>query len=50
MAVIKESPAWPPDAGTLVGTRAILAWQALHRIAATTSNERLRQEIQRTTP
>ena len=50
MAVVKESPAWPPSAETLAGTRAILAWQALHRIAATTSNERLRQEIQRTTP
>lgn len=50
MAMLEESPAWPPDAWTLVGTRAIRAWQALHTIAATTSNEQLRQEIQRTTP
>jgi hypothetical protein len=50
MAVVKESPVWPPNAETLAGTRAILAWQALHRIAATTSDERLRQEIQRAIP
>jgi hypothetical protein len=50
IAVVKESPAWPPNVETTAGTRAILAWQALHKIAASTSNERLRQEIQRTVP
>jgi hypothetical protein len=50
IAVVKESPAWPPNVDTMAGTRAILAWQALHKIAANTSNERLRQEIQRTVP
>ena len=50
IAVIKESPAWPPNVDTLAGTRAILAWQGLQAIATTTSNERLRQEIQRTMP
>jgi hypothetical protein len=50
IAVIKESPAWPPNVDTLAGTRAILAWQGLQAIATTTSNERLRQEIRRTMP
>lgn len=50
IAVIKESPAWPPNVDTLAGTRAILAWQGLQAIATTTSNERLRQEIRRTIP
>lgn len=50
IAVVKESPAWPPNVDTVAGTRAILAWQALHRIAATTSNERLKQEISRSVP
>jgi hypothetical protein len=49
-AVVKESPAWPPNVETLAGTRAILARQALQRIATSTSNERLRLEIQRTIP
>ncbi len=44
MATVKESSAWPPNAETLAGTRATLAWQALHRIAATTSDERLETE------
>jgi hypothetical protein len=50
IGVVKESPAWPPNADTVAGTRAILAWQALHRIAATTSNERLKQEISQSVP
>ena len=50
IAVVNESPAWPPNAETAAGTRAILARQALQKIAASTSNERLRQEIQRTIP
>lgn len=50
IAVVKESPAWPPNVETTAGTRAILAWQALHGIAATTSNERLKQEISRSVP
>ena len=50
IAVVKESPAWPPNTDTMAGTRAILAWQALHRIAAATSNERLKQEISRSVP
>lgn len=50
IAVVKESSAWPPNVDTMAGTRAILAWQALHKIATNTSNERLRQEIQRTIP
>jgi hypothetical protein len=50
ITVVKESPAWPPNADTTAGTRAILAWQALGTIAATTSNERLRQEIRRSVP
>jgi hypothetical protein len=50
MAVVKESPAWPPSQDTMAGTRATLAWQALHTIAATTSNERLKQEILRSVP
>lgn len=50
IAVVKESPAWPPNVETSAGTRAILARQALHRIAATTSNERLKQEITLSVP
>jgi hypothetical protein len=50
IAEVRDSPAWPPNADTAAGTRAILAWQALHRIAATTSNERLKQEISRSVP
>lgn len=50
IAVVKESPAWPPNVETTAGTRAILAWQALHTIAATTSNQRLKQEISRSVP
>lgn len=50
IAVVKESPAWPPNAETAAGTRAILARQALQEIATSTSNERLRQEIQRAIP
>jgi HEAT repeat protein len=50
IAVVKESPAWPPNVETLAGTRAILARQALQTIATSTSNVRLRQEIQRTIP
>lgn len=50
IAVVKESPAWPPNVDTTVGTRAILARQALQTIAATTSNERLKQEISRSLP
>lgn len=50
IAVVKESPAWQPNVGTVAGTRAILAQQALQKIAATTPNERLRQEIQRAVP
>ena len=37
--------AWPPNVQTTAGTRAILAQQALQKIVATTSNERLKQEI-----
>lgn len=50
IAVVKESPAWPPNVDTMAGTRAILAWQALHKIATNTSNERLKQEISRSVP
>lgn len=50
IAVVKESPAWPPNADTVIGTRAMLARQALQTIAATTPNERLRQGIQRAIP
>lgn len=50
IAVVRESPAWPPSVQTAVGTRANLARQALQKIATTTSNERLRQEIQRAIP
>lgn len=50
ITVVKESPAWPPNTDTSAGTRAVLAWQALHRIAATTSNERLKQYISRSVP
>jgi hypothetical protein len=50
IATIKESPAWPPNAETAAGTRAILARRALQRIAASTPNERLRQEISRSLP
>ena len=50
IAVVKESPAWPPNVDTMAGTRAILAWQALHKIATNTSNERLKQEIGRSVP
>jgi hypothetical protein len=50
IAVVKESSAWPPNVDTMAGTRATLAWQALHEIATNTSNERLRQEIKRTVP
>jgi hypothetical protein len=50
IAVVKESPAWPPSTETAAGTRAILARQALQQISASTSNERLKQEIKRTIP
>ena len=50
IAVVKEAPAWPPNVDTTGGTRATLAWQALHTIAATTSNERLKQDISRSVP
>jgi hypothetical protein len=50
ITVVKESPAWPPNRDTSVGTRAMLAQQALHTIAATTSNERLKQDISRSVP
>lgn len=50
IAVIKELPAWPPNADTTQGTRAIHAWQALGTIERTTSNERLKQEIRRSVP
>ena len=50
IAVIKELPAWPPNPHTTAGTRAILARQALERIAKTTSDERLKQEISRSVP
>ena len=50
IAVVKESPAWPPSMETAAGSRAILARQALQTIATSTSNERLRQEIKRTMP
>ena len=50
IAVVRQSPAPPPSAETAAGTRAILARQALQTIAATTSNEHLRQEIQRAIP
>jgi hypothetical protein len=50
IAVVMESPAWPPNSDTAAGTRAILARQALQKIASSTSNERLRQEIQRSIP
>jgi hypothetical protein len=50
IAVVKESPAWPPNVETSAGTRAILARQALRGIAATTPNERLKQEIGRSVP
>lgn len=49
-AVVRESPAWPPSVDTRAGSRATLAWQALHTIATATSNERLRQEILQTIP
>lgn len=45
LGVVKESSAWPPNVQTTAGTRAILAQQALQKIVATTSNERLKQEI-----
>jgi hypothetical protein len=50
IAAVKEAPAWPPNVDTAAGTRAMLAWQALHTIAATTSNERLKQDISRSVP
>ena len=50
ITVVKESPAWPPNTDTSAGTRAVLAWQALHTIAATTSNEGLKQDISRSVP
>lgn len=48
--VVRESPAWPPDAQTSAGTRALLAKQGLQALAATTSNETLKQEIIRSVP
>jgi hypothetical protein len=50
ITVLKESLAWPPNTDTSAGTRAMLAQQALRKIAATTSNERLKQNISRSVP
>lgn len=50
ITAVKESPAWPPNTDTSAGTRAMLAWQALHTIAAITSNARLKQDISRSVP
>ena len=50
ITMVRESAAWPPNADTSAGIRAMLAQQALHTIAATTSNERLKQDISRSVP
>jgi len=50
IAAVRESPAWPPNVDTMPGSRAIFARRALQMIAASTSNEHLRQDIQRTIP
>jgi hypothetical protein len=50
LGVVKESPAWPPNAQTTAGMRAIRARRALQTIAATTSNESLKREIIQSVP
>jgi hypothetical protein len=50
ITMVRESAAWPPNTDTSAGIRAMLARQALHTIAATTSNERLKQDISRSVP
>ncbi len=47
MAALRELPVWPPSERMRGDNRARWARQALREIAANTSNERLRQEIQR---
>jgi HEAT repeat protein len=44
-AVVNESPQWIPDPNTTVGSRSLRAYRVLKEIAATTTDDALRQEI-----